>query len=200
VAPYGARLTNAFPALKRWATLWRAYGAPPHPLAPAGSREAPMMPKIRWLSRRFFSCPVGISLYDDANTGWMYSMGMEDGKMNIPDKLRAGLFIALAFLLLSLQMGAQTTPSCEAGKSMCDGRCVDVTKSPRNCGACGRACEPGQKCVAGACSGTASCAAGKTMCPKEERCVDLSKNPKNCGGCGHACKPGQKCLSGQCSG
>jgi hypothetical protein len=80
---------------------------------------------------------------------------------------------------------------------MCGTRCLNLLIAPRNCGACGNVCGPGQQCVAGACTTanhvngntTGSCAAGKTMCGT--RCLNLLIAPRNCGACGNVCGPGQ---------
>ncbi len=41
---------------------------------------------------------------------------------------------------------------CRPGLTACDGRCVDLSLDPQNCGACGSACPSEQACVYGACS------------------------------------------------
>lgn len=40
---------------------------------------------------------------------------------------------------------------CAAGRTCCGGSCVDATKDPNNCGACGNACSPIQFCAASTC-------------------------------------------------
>ena len=42
--------------------------------------------------------------------------------------------------------------TCAPGKTMCGGQCVNFSINPKNCGACGHACQTGQKCVVGQCS------------------------------------------------
>jgi hypothetical protein len=119
----------------------------------------------------------------------------------------AGLIITLVFLLVPLQLRAAAT--CQAGKTMCSGRCLDLSSAPRNCGACGRVCGPSQTCSNGVCSGTGSTSnngkatstckvAGRVMCGST--CFNLSVNAKNCGQCGHACAVNQTCAAGVCSG
>ncbi len=44
-----------------------------------------------------------------------------------------------------------TGPVCDPGRSLCAGMCVDTSTEPTHCGACGRACEGGQRCELGAC-------------------------------------------------
>jgi len=48
---------------------------------------------------------------------------------------------------------------CGTGLTLCAGRCVDLTTSAANCGACGRACTAMQRCASGTCVGMmqASC-------------------------------------------
>jgi hypothetical protein len=43
------------------------------------------------------------------------------------------------------------TCSCAPETNRCGNQCVDVLTDPTNCGGCGRACNPGQICVNGAC-------------------------------------------------
>ncbi len=42
---------------------------------------------------------------------------------------------------------------CKGGLTKCGRKCLDVATDPANCGACGRACAPGQTCTAGQCTG-----------------------------------------------
>ncbi len=97
---------------------------------------------------------------------------------------------------LALQLNAQTScvkgvcrAACtNAGFADCnatvdDGCETDLNADAANCGACGRACGAGVRCVAGACG----CPPGKTDCNGE--CVDLKSDDKNCSACGRACKP-----------
>lgn len=55
-----------------------------------------------------------------------------------------------------------STPSCDAGQSVCTGRCIVTQSDPLNCGACGRTCSAGSGataiCQMGSCSSV--CRAG----------------------------------------
>ncbi|AKU97410.1 Tryptophan synthase alpha chain [Labilithrix luteola] len=62
-----------------------------------------------------------------------------------------------------------------------DGCESDVLLDPKNCGACGNACAPGQSCHEGKCG----CPNGLTDC--DGSCVDLQNNDDNCGRCGDIC-------------
>ena len=104
------------------------------------------------------------------------------------------------------------TTTCDAPKTLCEGRCVNTAIAPRNCGACGVVCEAGQKCAKGVCGGpgnanananasnnaSTSCNAPKTLC--EGRCVNTAIAPRNCGACGVVCEAGRKCAKGVCGG
>ncbi len=62
-----------------------------------------------------------------------------------------------------------------------DGCETDLDDDPKNCGACGHACEANQECLQGACI----CPAGTTRCGN--RCVDVAVDLDNCGACGNSC-------------
>lgn len=42
-------------------------------------------------------------------------------------------------------------PTCSPGMTMCGATCVQLSRDPANCGACGNACTPSEGCSAGAC-------------------------------------------------
>ncbi|MEZ4410941.1 MAG: hypothetical protein R3A52_31355 [Polyangiales bacterium] len=89
--------------------------------------------------------------------------------------------------------------ACAAGFGDCDraaanGCETDVRASDAHCGACGRACGAGQRCVAGSCALT--CPVGQTVCGGA--CANLMTDAANCGACGRACPSGQRCASGAC--
>jgi hypothetical protein len=79
-----------------------------------------------------------------------------------------------------------------------DGCETPVSDDPKNCGACGHACAPGQACVNGMCG----CPDGKTYCPgcaltHPETCVDLDTSDLNCGACNVLCR--NKPFAGACA-
>ena len=45
--------------------------------------------------------------------------------------------------------GSPSVP--EFATTCCDGRCVNIRFDARNCGGCGRACAPGERCQNGTC-------------------------------------------------
>ncbi len=95
---------------------------------------------------------------------------------------------------------------CDAGLDACaaDGGsvCVDTRTDPRHCGACGRACCPGQFCAGGMC--VLGCPAGQTVCTPAgatcPTCFDTSVSPAHCGMCNNPCAAGQTCVAGRCTG
>ncbi|MEA2746545.1 MAG: hypothetical protein QOI41_688 [Myxococcales bacterium] len=81
---------------------------------------------------------------------------------------------------------------------------VDVTTDPKNCGACGNACAPGQECRddGNGPQCLAPCeASGKASCP--DKCADLLSDPANCGACGLGCAASDneqaECRKGVCT-
>lgn len=49
---------------------------------------------------------------------------------------------------------------CRASYLDCDGHCVDTLNDPKNCGGCGRSCDPGVACENAICAGTPDASAG----------------------------------------
>jgi hypothetical protein len=72
---------------------------------------------------------------------------------------------------------------------LCDGRCLDTSDDPKNCGACGRSCGTGA-CIDGQCCDTGWAACGG-------KCTAVFYDRYNCGSCGNVCPNGQ-CASGSC--
>lgn len=56
--------------------------------------------------------------------------------------------------------GAGAATQCPAGQTLCAGACVSTATDVAHCGACGRACVPGQTCSAGICSGGPAASSG----------------------------------------
>jgi hypothetical protein len=79
---------------------------------------------------------------------------------------------------------------CQPNYASCDGDltngCETYVLSADNCGACGKACDPGQTCILDL-DGQALCAcpAGQTLCGR--KCVDLLTDKRNCGTCATDC-------------
>ena len=63
-----------------------------------------------------------------------------------------------------------------------DGCETDVAWDAANCGACGKSCPAGVRCMNGKCG----CSGGKVDC--NGSCVDLSSDRDNCGACGNVCE------------
>lgn len=76
------------------------------------------------------------------------------------------------------------------GHHIDDGCEIDVTHDQANCGACGRACPAGQKCLVRGNTIGCGCEPLETLCTDQngrETCEDLLNDPKNCGSCGYPC-------------
>ena len=99
---------------------------------------------------------------------------------------------------------------CDAGKSCCNGQCVDLTTDPANCGGCGIACSDGQcvhpdggaaHCTCDVDAGTGcgssfepSCNAdGLCSCGPSSQGVCNSLNADSCGTSGCTCGGGPAC-------
>jgi hypothetical protein len=80
--------------------------------------------------------------------------------------------------------------------STCGNKCVDLQTDSKNCGTCGKICEGGTTCSAGACVPT--CNNTQKVCGTS--CVDIQNDPNNCGDCAHRCDPGNLCVTGICQG
>lgn len=79
---------------------------------------------------------------------------------------------------------------CPEGEASCGGACIDVTSDPANCGGCGIACGPDQRCADGRCE----CVVSLDACGAA--CVELSSDPMHCGACDNACAA--LCAMGRC--
>jgi len=106
----------------------------------------------------------------------------------------------LATGLLAAVSGCQGYGGCPAGRTDCEGICVDMQVDPSNCGACGVRCDPGESCVSGACrcgGSGADCGADETCCGIA--CVRLVTDDQHCGACDRACSDGEACCGGVCA-
>jgi hypothetical protein len=83
--------------------------------------------------------------------------------------------------------------SCSCPGTTCGGECVDVAGDPRNCGACGVACNADQYCrlMAGP---PCKCRPPEVAC--SGACINRQSDPNNCGECGTSCPVA--CAKGAC--
>ncbi len=92
---------------------------------------------------------------------------------------------------------------CGENDACCPGEgCISLS-SLSNCGACGVACDPGERCEAASvdanrceCGTDQVCAEGETCCGVA--CANLKSDPNNCGLCGTSC-PSGACSNGHCA-
>ena len=89
---------------------------------------------------------------------------------------------------------------------LCDGRCTNLSSSTSDCGACGRACMPGEICCQGVCvegdhdpncgyCGADCSGIGRTCCNNGGQffCTTLTEN-ENCGACNNVCVAPRTCV------
>ncbi len=79
---------------------------------------------------------------------------------------------------------------CTSEYRDCDGvganGCETHILSPDNCGACGKACDPGQTCIRNRNNVyECACPPGRTLCGDE--CIDILTDPRHCGSCSIDC-------------
>ena len=95
----------------------------------------------------------------------------------------------------------QRCARCAVSEALCDGRCVDLARDDRHCGACGVACAAQTACRGGGCAPIA-CAPGFDNCDAASGCAtDLQRNSSHCGRCGVSCaRPNavMACSEGRC--
>ncbi|MDC0680585.1 MXAN_6577-like cysteine-rich protein [Sorangium atrum] len=126
----------------------------------------------------------------------------------------AALLLAAGVVLAaSCAESPEASGECADGLSRCNGECVELQANAEHCGACGDACEEGQRCVEGRCGeggggegggdigsgvgGGEGCREGQTDC--SGRCVNVEIDPRNCGDCDVACAEGRVCADGSCA-
>jgi len=86
--------------------------------------------------------------------------------------------------------------ACAIGDAPCGsgGACTDIEYNDAHCGACGKACGPNQRCLAGKCecrdTFTTNCGAD---------CYDTRIEEAHCGACGTACRSDQLCRLSVCT-
>ncbi len=90
--------------------------------------------------------------------------------------------------------GSLNASGCSGTQTKCAGTCVVTSVDPKNCGACGKQCRPGEVCYSSGCA--ADCPGGLTAC--NGTCVDTSSDNASCGGCGTKCPAGKGCVGGSC--
>jgi hypothetical protein len=86
-----------------------------------------------------------------------------------------------------------TFGDCDANAA--NGCEADTQTSSAHCGACNRACAPGDFCGLGRC---VACPFPRTFCPSTAACVDTNNDAANCGACGRRCATGEYCNAGRC--
>ena len=88
---------------------------------------------------------------------------------------------------------------CGPGQTRCDDRCVHTDTDATRCGACDRACAPGERCQTGLC--VPACAPSERLCATAlgVRCVATLSDPTHCGACDHRCAADEVCSRGTCA-
>lgn len=114
------------------------------------------------------------------------------GRGNMKELLGAVFCVMLALSAAGCPGSGETT----CLDTFCGEACVNLNFDTQNCGTCGTACNPDQRCEGGSC--VSACASPLVSC--SGFCVDTSRNPDNCGDCGNSCTTGQMCQSGTCTG
>jgi stigma-specific protein Stig1 len=103
--------------------------------------------------------------------------------------MRTSGFFLLPLALAALLSGCGEDRLCSPDERLCGEACVAVSSDPANCGACGNACDVGEKCSEGLCR----CGDGRADC--DGACVDVRSDPAHCGACGVACDGATLCTT-----
>jgi hypothetical protein len=93
--------------------------------------------------------------------------------------------------LRCVHTGDEFWEDCNNDKTT-DGCEVELRSDSANCGKCGNACAPGQRCLGLSGIVECQCKPGQTMCPTRSGtvdCIDTETDPRNCGACGYICPP-----------
>ena len=119
------------------------------------------------------------------------------------EKVRSSLLVWLPVAIACALLGCAepTLISCPAGELPCVDGCADLASDDRNCGACGRACAAGARCVAGDCvpaQPPATCAVNNGGCGLGALCAEVGGGVVcTCGpgltGNGQVCQPCASC-------
>jgi hypothetical protein len=105
------------------------------------------------------------------------------------------------------QQGLCAQLKCEKSWADCngiiptDGCEINIATDRNNCGACGNACPPDQKCLVRGDTVGCGCQPLETLCADvngNEYCADLLNDTRNCGACGYRCQTGASCKKGFC--
>ena len=95
-----------------------------------------------------------------------------------------------------LQRGTDAAPTCpSSATATCHNACTDLSTNQDNCGSCGNACAPMERCERGACT-FIGCNPELVSC--DGFCRSLSR-PETCGACASPCPSGQVCSLEQCA-
>jgi hypothetical protein len=81
---------------------------------------------------------------------------------------------------------------CVAPAEACGDACFDLSRDPKHCGSCTRACGEDQTCRDSECA----CAGQLKACGSA--CVDTNSDEAHCGDCDKRCGDGQSCEAGVC--
>ncbi|MCX7808455.1 MAG: hypothetical protein N2515_07585, partial [Deltaproteobacteria bacterium] len=146
-------------------------------------------------------CPTGTQ----CRMGVCEASGMDGGMPDAPPIMRD-----------APMMSGMCRPECRSDEMRCGTTCVArggrggmEDPSFRNCGTCGRACDPSKANRCGQFGGSTRCLCGDApacgrpdeMCVRgstgEFQCV-RSDAPENCGSPPVACNPGEMCVGGRC--